>query len=78
MELCAFNLEDYISGRRSIREDNYTATINDNQFTSLEKIESLSKQRDVWTAMVHISEGLTFLHERQFVHRDLKPRNGTA
>lgn len=77
MQLCDFNLEDYVSGRRSIRQDKPTAAV-DNQITSVEKIESHSKQQAVWTAMMHIREGLIFSHGRNFVHRDLKPRNGTT
>jgi serine/threonine protein kinase len=78
MELCDFNLEDYINGRFSIGLVQPTAVLDGNKITDLQQNEALLKQQNVWFAMMHISEGLLFLHERNFVHRDLKPKNGTS
>lgn len=72
MELCDFNLDDYISGRCSMILDH--ADIDFQQ--QPHELSSLSKQQAIWTVMTHITEGLSFLHGRNFVHRDLKPRNG--
>lgn len=34
--------------------------------------------RNTFTILSHICKGLTFLHERKYVHRDMKPHNGIA
>jgi len=71
MELCDFNLEDYILGRQSVWHD--TLMLPQRSDTDV-----IFKNRAAWTAMIQMNEGLCFLHDRHFVHRDLKPRNGTA
>ena len=66
IELSDFNLKDYINSRCLIKS---TAAIDDNQIKSLEKTEALLKQQGAWIAMIHISEGLLFLHKCNFVQR---------
>jgi serine/threonine protein kinase len=81
MELCDFNLEYYIYNRGSAQGEllvdgtpqeilGLTVAAGEDGF--------VSRQQALWTILKHINEGLQFLHQRGYVHRDLKPRNGTA
>jgi serine/threonine protein kinase len=36
----------------------------------------LERMRNIWEIMIHISQGLKFLHDHGHAHRDLKPSNG--
>jgi serine/threonine protein kinase len=36
------------------------------------------KAAQIWNAMKHIASGVTFIHTRNEVHRDLNLRNGTS
>lgn len=69
MELCALNLHDYIYAR-----SNYA----DHVFEPIFIIDSSSAHLEltnIWTIVDHIAQGLKFVHENGFVHRDLKPQN---
>jgi serine/threonine protein kinase len=64
MELCQFNLEDYIRGGWP---DGFDIK---SRFASKEMIV-------IWEILGDIAKGLTFIHSLKEVHRDLKPRNGS-
>jgi serine/threonine protein kinase len=63
MELCEFNLEHYYKSNQVVSLVH--------QDISLE----LSEKR-VWWIMLQIGDGLSFVHRKNLIHRDLKPRNG--
>lgn len=71
MELCDFNLEEYIRGKNSLLYD----------LSHNSRLLGLPfKERGVWNVwdiMEQISIGVQFIHDTEQVHRDLKPRNGT-
>jgi serine/threonine protein kinase len=73
MELCALNLHDYIyrtqeyTRRASVLSNNHTFVIEDAS-THLKLI-------NIWTIMDHVAQGLQFIHEKNYIHRDLKPLN---
>lgn len=73
MELCDLNLDDYIHGDRQASFPMARAHAI-NIFVSKD-CSLLEKMRNVWTIMIHISQGLDFIHQNGQVHRDLKPRN---
>lgn len=66
MELCEFNLEKYIP---PLWEP-----------TSLEKMQNSidwsSRIKYIGSIMGEIASGVSFIHLRKMVHRDIKPRNG--
>jgi serine/threonine protein kinase len=70
MELCIFNLEDYIVS-------------NSRETFSLPKYLSPSAMKDeqgclsLWGIISQITNGLTYIHIQHELHRDLKPRNST-
>jgi len=74
MELCAFNLDDYIRGKTVQDEGEAPNTVNDSVFvrndTTLWK-----RMKNVWTIGKQIAAGLEFMHSLGQVHGDLKPRN---
>ena len=35
-----------------------------------------AKAAQIWNIMHHVVSGISFIHSRQEVHRDIKPRNG--
>lgn len=76
MELCDLNLHDYIQGHRSMTLEVYD-TLDPRIFVPPE-CDILEKMRNVWAIMIHISQGLEFLHQYGQVHRDLKPRNSKS
>jgi serine/threonine protein kinase len=73
MELCDINLDDYIHGDRNVIFLT-TRGFASNVFVAKE-CSLLEKMRNLWTIMIHISQGLEFIHQNGQVHRDLKPRN---
>ena len=63
MELCDFNLDDYIKGNWVVSQvGDFPAAV---------------KETRVWNVMQEITAGLIFVHEHKEVHRDLKPKNGS-
>jgi ankyrin repeat protein/serine/threonine protein kinase len=70
MELCDINLETYIQNRSSINLPFHNPV-----FVSEDSGLHVS---NLWTIGSHISQGLAFIHERNFSHRDLKPANGCS
>jgi serine/threonine protein kinase len=68
MELCDINLETYIQTRSSIE-----LPFHEPAFVSE---DSGLHTWNLWTIGSHISQGLAFIHKRNFSHRDLKPVNG--
>lgn len=78
MERALFCLDDFIKMRREKRH----------LHLELETEESLppfrrarrniiGRMRDLWTIGKHIVLGLEFLHQQEYVHRDVKPGNGS-
>jgi serine/threonine protein kinase len=68
MELCDFNLGTYIYSNPTQGET-----------VLLPMVDDYSKDRvsQIWLIMEAITNGISFIHERKYIHRDLKPRNGT-
>jgi serine/threonine protein kinase len=68
MELCDFDLKEYIESRH--------------QYSSYTRVpEKLRGQGgmpsfEMWNIMSQIANGVAFIHSHREVHRDLKPRNG--
>lgn len=63
MQLCDFTLEEYNKGRWMVsRFHDCTPQL---------------KEKRIWTVMTQIAQGLHFIHSKNLVHRDLKPRNGS-
>jgi len=68
MELCAFNLRDFInSGIRSALGP---------QFLDSHLASDALRSLNAWNIIEQITQGLHFIHGRGEVHRDLKPENG--
>jgi serine/threonine protein kinase len=70
MELCDFDLKEYIDNRH--------------QFESQSRVlgafmdQGEKHSVDVWNIMRQIANGVAFIHSHREVHRDLKPRNGMS
>ena len=75
MELCALNLDDYIYYKQeySLR----ASELADEPTFVVESSSPHSKLRNIWTIIDHVGHGLEFIHEKHYVHRDLKPMNGS-
>lgn len=73
MELCALNLHDYIYHTPEYSH-RASALLNEPIFV-LDNATAHLKLLNIWTIMNHIAEGLEFIHENHFIHRDLKPLN---
>src|SRR5579862_4236523 len=70
MEICSRNLDEYIRAKgRGI----LSCVLG----CAEELSGALEELKIVLNILQHITSGLTFLHEKGEVHRDLKPKNGT-
>jgi serine/threonine protein kinase len=70
MELCIFNLEDYIVS-------NARETFGLSKYFSPSAMEDEQGCLSLWGIMSQITNGLTYIHFQHELHRDLKPRNST-
>src|SRR5271170_4748635 len=77
MNLCDSNLHDYIYGTRLVEITQASLENNQSPVYTPRECPLLTKLRNTWAIMAHISDGLTFIHINGQVHRDLKPRNGS-
>lgn len=75
MYLCALNLDDYIY-RKNEYPPRAFALLNEPSFV-VESSSTRSKLRNIWTIIDNIAQGLEFMHEKHYIHRDLKPMNST-
>lgn len=77
MELCDLNLHEYIHepSRPSVDADRVLlfSPVFVNRDCPLAE-----NMLNIWTIMLHIAQGLEYLHTHKFVHRDLKPSNGKS
>ena len=73
MELCAFNLNDYIYNPNKCVEQ--TTLPPEFRATSIPNRE---EPYTVWAIMEQISSGIAFMHANHHVHRDVKPANSIA
>ena len=78
MDLCDSNLHDYIYGTRMVHVEEESLDTEPNPVYISRGCHHLTRIRNVWTIMAHISDGLKFIHANGQVHRDLKPQNGIA
>jgi serine/threonine protein kinase len=71
MELCDLNLDHYIQRKwpDGIKEKAPYFVNVDGTPTKLVQI---------WKIISDISSGLTFIHTKKEIHRDLKPQNGSS
>lgn len=67
MELCDFSLTDYIYDNKMV-----------DGLPGFDSLEIGSKVQQIWDIMMQIAVGVTFIHERQYVHRGLKPNNSDS
>ena len=74
MELCDSHLENYIRGDVDIAFEMRCAS-ELGQFTEM---GGRSGPWHKWDIMEQICEGVKFIHSKDLVHRDLKPRNGLS
>ena len=74
MELCTLSLHDYIYHTQEYSQ-HATALSNDHHAFVFEDSSPHLKLINIWTIIGHVAHGLEFIHERHYVHRDLKPLN---
>ena len=74
MELCAYNLDDWIRGNESFHQGTETM--------AYRSYDPRRWRSNLWDAvedgvniLMNVVSGLEFIHGRKLVHRDLNPRN---
>jgi serine/threonine protein kinase len=70
MELCDFDLKEYIHYRRDPTAPNRVPT------NHVSGIGDAFGATEVWSIMKQIANGVAYIHSHREAHRDLKPRNG--
>ena len=70
MELCALTLHSYIV-------DDYKSAFGIDNYLDPVQSDSTLTCMSMWGILSHIASGLKFIHGLGYVHRDLKPKNGT-
>jgi len=76
MELCTLTLSDYISRRSLFTEQTSGPLLMDSSTFVSEDCSGQQKLINIWTITHHIAQGLDYIHEMGYTHRDLKPPNG--
>jgi serine/threonine protein kinase len=74
MELCEFNLHDYIYGDRSALFKFPPSDILDAVLVPQDDFVCM-KVENVYCIMTDVTNGLEYIHSCGQVHRDLKPKN---
>lgn len=74
MELCVLTLHNYIYNRAPFIEQNPDLSINAPIFV-LDDCSAHMKALNIWTIVNHIAQGLSFIHQENYTHRDIKPPN---
>lgn len=72
MELCDLDLEAYIYG--GLAPGKVSQVLSFQHFAKTDT--SHSSESTIWDIMRQIANGVQFMHNKQMIHRDLKPRNG--
>lgn len=73
MELCNLNLHDYIY--RTQEYSQYASSFSNDSTFVVEDASTHLKLVNIWTIIDHVAQGLEFIHEKHYIHRDLKPVN---
>ena len=71
MELCDFDLKEYIDSKLHTEGHTRVPKISTNYNQS-----SWLGASEIWKIISQIANGVAFIHNHREVHRDLKPRNG--
>lgn len=77
MVLCNLNLDDYIrnpESRHVLLAENEEGTTDYGKFVSKTAPIHIQAQ-NIWAIMGDIANGLVAIHDKNLVHRDLKPKN---
>lgn len=81
MDLGAFTLNEYIKYLHHNRPSSFeieSKLVMKSGVCIREDCSDSQRAHNLWVIGGHIAGGLQFLHEREHVHRDLKPNNGSS
>ena len=80
MELCKITLHEYIRYLHDATPSRNHPVISPTaDWAVIPRGQSAeARVMNTWTIGRHIASGLEFMHRHKYVHRDLKPRNGTS